>query len=555
MARFTSEPLRGSVLHDGLVVGEAEQPGAGLGLRATSSFSEGAPVYRERARVFVQSRFSARAAPACLECGRLVGGGLEEVLEQVLRSCEGTRVRLKSPAAAQEYPTSLAGYPHLRKSDLLGDRTRRSTCPGPPAELRSPLRAAWRTALPPCVSCPAGCGAAFCSDSCMDEQLQGGHHRVLCAERSAAQRSAWREFREHAQRHSETLLLAALVVAQAICDVLYGGRSLDEVAASYVQFYAQSWPEKVSEDVAERHVWVRKRWAVLEASHALLLDVLGDCAPPGLADMVSLSGFALVAGMIELVSKDLERRNPLDAPLKDVLEALPMRAKTELRKITLLWMTARADAQEAEEPTSPEDSEDEETASCCRNSKGAPDAERVASLAVLPVFEGFGLVRSVAVTNHSCAPNVEVEVSGETADVVALALGAISAGEELTMSYIDEGMPRAARQRLLRRSYGFHCHCPRCEEEGGPPGEPARPSACRDGARCSDVAAPDSRHHGEQGAPGELARASTCRAGAAAEGLADAGGEERERRPASRRGAGAGRAGSAEDGPESVGPP
>jgi hypothetical protein len=38
-------------------------------------------------------------------------------------------------------------------------------------------------------------------------------------------------------------------------------------------------------------------------------------------------------------------------------------------------------------------------------------------------------------------------------------------GEEITISYVDPEWPGHLRRDILKRDYGFECHCPRCIEE------------------------------------------------------------------------------------------
>jgi hypothetical protein len=45
-----------------------------------------------------------------------------------------------------------------------------------------------------------------------------------------------------------------------------------------------------------------------------------------------------------------------------------------------------------------------------------------------------------------------------------VSLRPIAAGEEITLSYIDEEAPRRDRKRALA-DYGFVCACERCEAE------------------------------------------------------------------------------------------
>lgn len=79
----------------------------------------------------------------------------------------------------------------------------------------------------------------------------------------------------------------------------------------------------------------------------------------------------------------------------------------------------------------------------------------------LPPFMGLGLFRTVALTNHSCQPNLEVDFRSSSQAVVR-ALCDIAEGDELFISYIDEHAPLDIRQVQLRARYGFRCACPKC---------------------------------------------------------------------------------------------
>lgn len=68
--------------------------------------------------------------------------------------------------------------------------------------------------------------------------------------------------------------------------------------------------------------------------------------------------------------------------------------------------------------------------------------------------------------NHSCAPNLDVQWPENSAEVAFTAARDITAGEQLTISYIDSEQGVAARQDALSWGYGFACRCPRCVEEG-----------------------------------------------------------------------------------------
>merc|ERR1719350_1232591 len=77
---------------------------------------------------------------------------------------------------------------------------------------------------------------------------------------------------------------------------------------------------------------------------------------------------------------------------------------------------------------------------------------------------GLGLISTVALTNHSCHPNVEVDYEGSCQAIVR-AVRPIAEGDEVTQSYINEMEPLGTRQRALRDRYGFVCACLRCRAQ------------------------------------------------------------------------------------------
>mmetsp|Transcript_44898 Transcript_44898/g.129906 ORF Transcript_44898/g.129906 Transcript_44898/m.129906 type:complete len:94 (+) Transcript_44898:147-428(+) len=84
---------------------------------------------------------------------------------------------------------------------------------------------------------------------------------------------------------------------------------------------------------------------------------------------------------------------------------------------------------------------------------------------MLPSFEGFGLLAGVALTNHSCAPNVRVDFPRGDWVAEARALRPLAAGEEVLQAYVDEDMDRKWRRKRLLLDYGFECNCTKCEDE------------------------------------------------------------------------------------------
>ena len=69
-----------------------------------------------------------------------------------------------------------------------------------------------------------------------------------------------------------------------------------------------------------------------------------------------------------------------------------------------------------------------------------------------------------ALVNHSCGPSA-AKVTGTGFNVELRALRDLSAGEEVTISYVPLCEPMAGRQALLRHHFNFICACHRCEAE------------------------------------------------------------------------------------------
>jgi hypothetical protein len=101
------------------------------------------------------------------------------------------------------------------------------------------------------------------------------------------------------------------------------------------------------------------------------------------------------------------------------------------------------------------------------------DLSAVAAAASLPTGSSDGASSGTAVYltaslfNHSCDPNVSVSFPYNDGTVVLTAADDVEAGEELHISYVDEGMSVARRREHLRFAYGFVCDCTRCQEEAG----------------------------------------------------------------------------------------
>ena len=127
---------------------------------------------------------------------------------------------------------------------------------------------------------------------------------------------------------------------------------------------------------------------------------------------------------------------------------------------------------------------------------GALDVvERAA--AALPRAAALALAPVVALANHSCVPNCQVEATrADDGDgdgvgcgslrVSLVALRDVAAGEELTVAYVPVARSAEARADELASRYGFRCVCERCALErdwGAREGD-------REGVRAADAASP-----------------------------------------------------------------
>ena len=83
-----------------------------------------------------------------------------------------------------------------------------------------------------------------------------------------------------------------------------------------------------------------------------------------------------------------------------------------------------------------------------------------------PLGEGTAFYALQSCANHSCRPAARAFKGPEERDgaAVLLALRPIAAGDEVTISYVDEEEPLGERRAALA-DYGFECACEKCVAE------------------------------------------------------------------------------------------
>ncbi|GAB1320204.1 hypothetical protein MFIFM68171_10414 [Madurella fahalii] len=74
----------------------------------------------------------------------------------------------------------------------------------------------------------------------------------------------------------------------------------------------------------------------------------------------------------------------------------------------------------------------------------------------------FGVFPEISRMNHDCRPNADYRFDRDTLAQYVTALRDIFPGEEITLTYIDPEMKRAARMKKLHNNWGFKCTCPLC---------------------------------------------------------------------------------------------
>lgn len=80
---------------------------------------------------------------------------------------------------------------------------------------------------------------------------------------------------------------------------------------------------------------------------------------------------------------------------------------------------------------------------------------------------GAAVIPDISYINHSCAPNAKTTYYVNGGPISVEATRDIRKGEEVNISYCDEGQSRKARQEYLKEYYHFTCACPKCRGKGG----------------------------------------------------------------------------------------
>ncbi|KAG0487099.1 hypothetical protein HPP92_009194 [Vanilla planifolia] len=429
----------------------------GKGVISNRKFAEGDLILKDEVLVAAQHSSNKVDCFICSFCFRFIGSvelqiGRKLYLQSLGLSAKGECDQHGFPMSASgssEFHNEEDNF-HHQSSDNSGCNTHSKSSPTKEV-LESLMNGdlllphSKQFLLPPVFPCSGGCEEErYCSNVCADCDWEAVHS-LLCTGKNASslQRDALIKFNEHAHRTNDIFILAAKVIAFTI--VRYrrmkvlsfdGSRQpivLNSKVESNLSLLLEAWkpfamgfkrrwwdcialPDDVDScDEISFRMQIRD---LAFASLQLLKEAIFDdeCAP-----LFSLE----IYGHIIVISA-------VASPVEDYfiyIDDLPLDEKEEAEKLTRPLLDALGD----------------DYSICCQGT------------AFFPIQSCM---------NHSCCPNAKAFKREEDKDgqAVIIADRPISPGEEITISYIDEGLPYDERQALLA-DYGFKCCCPKCKKE------------------------------------------------------------------------------------------
>ncbi|PSC68405.1 SET domain-containing [Micractinium conductrix] len=457
--------------------------GKGRGVFATQEFEAGDLIFKDPPLAAIQHTANAADAWVCARCFRFIGS----VEQQLARRIWALRDAAEAGGEPHRHQEASDGEGSAGDSDAAGQREAAQALDGAAVqaqaagELRLPCTEG--APLPAPVPCPGGCpDAHYCSETCAEAAWQHSH-QLLCpgppqgeaggdaapgggrgkgkapaappaaapadaenAAEAAARRHALLELCELADSTNDVFRLAAQVVAATVlaaerrlaeggCSSCSSGGGGGEPSGDACWAALQAAWEPFA--MGHKGVWWECTAVPPEATADMRqlavdsLELLCDALPARLRcrypSLLELPVWGSIIGMFELNNLSIFVPSPLHRWLA-ALEALPD--------------SQRAVAYKAAGPfiaTLPDE---------------------------LPGCEGNAFYGLHSCCNHSCAPNAEAfkREGDQDGDAVILALRPVSAGEEITLSYIDEEAPLAERREQLA-DYGFECGCDKCAAE------------------------------------------------------------------------------------------
>jgi len=439
-----------------------EASGKGKGLFATAKWEAGAQVFSEKPLFAMQHTENRRVVAACACCCGFVG----RVGSQLDALFRGAYTRqLFGDSHFEPLLSAVSSYLHRWDTELLAALSQEPPGSG-------------------VVTCSQGCGELYCSEACRDAHF-GHSHNLLCVGLIENEDHPLLQFKLHALQHTDTLLLAAQVLANLVNRARSDGGvpALRGLIAELKTLCHAPFPQvcrpprgqvKDAEFLARTDAWIAEAARLLQAAlgphaqaetavlfergPALLSEVLGLFEYNNITVQVASPLASFFAGKAQELAAIRER----DAAAAAELQAVELLLRGKEHFMRRAW--------------------GEETTGICEDAAGGgssarrpPSAQEAEAeveqmsleqllQAAWPTMYGDALSVSTSLTNHSCAPNLKIKFTGNNACLTAISLKPVAEGEELCYSYIQEGAGVKARQRQLLH-WGFTCQCERCLQE------------------------------------------------------------------------------------------
>ncbi|CDJ52135.1 histone-lysine N-methyltransferase, putative [Eimeria brunetti] len=364
------------------------------------------------------------------------------------------------------------------------------------------------------IPCPAGCGEAFCSVRCVENDVV---HRQLCVGH-LCEEAPLVTFKRFAVEHCENLLLVAAAIVSAAAAAAAaaasaaaaapapGGVALNDAETAsaalqllrlLLQHHHGQWheeegteastggpgmDEETDEETEEETELSRKD--IVDRGSSLLLLSLRE-ASEVYAHLISPRLVSELLSLFDHCNSDLEVPNPLNEFFGFCLSRVSVSSAEELQCL-LAEKEAALTALFGKQHTEDEADSDEDVGQSPQTTHAEEAAtgevqtlrklylnEPLSLLCPPPVGKGreFPAVKqtaffcSIARINHSCAPNMEMvcKHSPHGGQMLLKLVRNVQQGEELCVSYV-KGLPLVDRQlrRQRLKEFGFECSCHHC---------------------------------------------------------------------------------------------
>ncbi|CAN1161187.1 Histone-lysine N-methyltransferase ATXR2 [Linum perenne] len=422
----------------------------GKGVCANMDFEEGELVLRDQMLVGIQHSSNKVDCLVCGFCFRYIGSIELQIGRKLYLQSLGVSTSDECMNGTMSHDSRAHHGTNMADGRDVGGCSSKTTAARLPKELLESLMNgnlvlphSDKFPLPSAVSCSGGCGEAYyCSMSCAEADWKSSHSLLCTGKRSESlSRDALLKFAQHANETNDIFLLAAKMIAFTILRYRKlkagclerkqpGSTSWELLLEAWKPIsigYKKTWWDSISlpADVSDETSFRMEVKELAFTSLQLLKEAIFDeeCEP-----LFSLEIYGNIVGMFELNNLDLVVASPVEDYFL-YIDDLPDPEKNQAERITQPLLDALG----------------EEYSVCC---------------------EGTAFYPIQSCMNHSCRPNARAFKRDEDRDGVAtiLTAKAISKGEEITISYVEEDLPFAERRDSLA-DYGFNCTCDRCLQE------------------------------------------------------------------------------------------